>query len=452
MRQRNPLNKNSFMTLHRRNFIQSTLATGLIFGSAPSIHAAGKAKKYRTALIGSGWWGMNILKEAMAAGNCQVVALADVDSDVLELAAEKIKSLSGDTPKTYQDVRELIDKEKIDIAIIATPDHWHALNAISAIGAGAHVFVEKPTGHTIQESRAMLNAARAANRTVQVGLHRRIGPHYVSGMKFLKEGNVGDIGMVRMFVHSSGGKEKPTQNSAPPENLNWDMYCGPAPLRPYCRKIHPGGFRNYLDFANGTLGDWGVHWLDQVLWWSEEKYPKKIFSWGGRPIAGVAVLNEQEQTTDAPDAQIAVFEFESFTATWEHRKFAGNGTEKHSVGCYFYGTKGTFHMGWRDGWTFYPTDSKQPIVHQDAQHQEPDGHSIQLLWTDFIDAIESGKRPTCDIEVGHLATNMSLLGMLSYKLGRSIQWDGANEKVIGDEDANKLLRREYRSPWKYPTA
>ncbi len=440
------------MTLHRRSFVQSTLASGLLLGAAPRIHAANKAKKYRTALIGSGWWGMNILKEAMAAGNCTVVALADVDQDVLDLAAEKVTELSSDNPKTYQDVRELIDKEQIDIAIIATPDHWHALNAISAIGAGAHVFVEKPTGHTIVESRAMLNAARAADRTVQVGLHRRIGPHYVSGMKFLKDGNAGDIGAVRMFVHSGGGKEKPTANSKPPETLDWDMYCGPAPLRPYCRKIHPGGFRNFLDFANGTLGDWGVHWLDQVLWWSDEKYPKKIFSTGSRTISGEAILNEKEQTTDAPDAQIAVYEFESFTATWEHRKFAGNSAEQHSIGCYFYGTKGTFHMGWRDGWTFHPADTKQPVVHQDAQHSEPDGHSIKLLWADFIAAIESGKRPTCDIEIGHNATNMSLLGMLSFKLGRSIEWDGAKEKIIGDEEANKLLRREYRGPWKYPSA
>jgi predicted dehydrogenase len=440
------------MTLHRRSFVQSTVASGLLLGAAPRIHAASKAKKYRTALIGSGWWGMNILKEAMAAGNCTVVALADVDQDVLELAAEKVTELSSDKPKTYQDVRELIDKEQIDIAIVATPDHWHALNAIAAIGAGAHVFVEKPTGHTIVESRAMLNAARAADRTVQVGLHRRIGPHYVSGMKFLKEGNAGDIGAVRMFVHSGGGKEKPMANSQPPENLDWDMYCGPAPLRPYCRKIHPGGYRNFLDFANGTLGDWGVHWIDQVLWWSGEKFPKKIFSTGSRTISGQAILNDKEQTSDAPDTQIAVYEFESFTATWEHRKFAGNSAEQHSIGCYFYGTKGTFHMGWRDGWTFHPADSKQPVVHQDAQHSEPDGHSINLLWADFIAAIESGKRPTCDIEIGHNATNMSLLGMLSYKLGRSIEWDGATETVIGDDEANKLLRREYRGPWKYPEA
>ena len=445
------------MTLHRRSFVQSSvasglLASGLLLGAAPRIHATSKAKMYRTALIGSGWWGMNILREAMAAGNCRVVALADVDQDVLELAAEKVTELSSDKPKTYRDVRELIEKEQIDIAIIATPDHWHALNAIAAIGAGAHVFVEKPTGHTILESRAMLNAARAADRTVQVGLHRRIGPHYVSGMKFLKDGNAGDIGAVRMFVHSGGGKEKPSSNSPPPEKLDWDMYCGPAPLRPYCRKIHPGGFRNFLDFANGTLGDWGVHWIDQVLWWSDEKFPKKIFSTGGRPISGQAILNDKEQTTDAPDAQIAVYEFESFTATWEHRKFAGNSAEQHAIGCYFYGTKGTFHMGWRDGWTFHPADPKQAVVHQDAQHSEPDGHSIKLLWADFISAIESGKRPTCDIEIGHHATNMSLLGMLSYKLGRSIQWDGVTEQIIGDEQANKLLRREYRGPWKYPDA
>ena len=435
----------------RRRFIQSTALAGAT-AAAPSIHAQSKGKRYRTALIGSGWWGMNILKEAMSAGNTKVVALCDVDQDKLEIAAEEVEDVSGDTPKTYTDFRELIDEQEIDIAIVATPDHWHALNTIQAIEAGAHVFVEKPTGHTIGESRAMLNAARANDRVVQVGLHRRIGPHYVSGMKFLKDGNAGDIGMVRLFVHSRGGAERPTRNSKPPEQLDWDMYCGPAPLRPFNRKIHPGGFRNFLDFANGTLGDWGVHWLDQVLWWTDEKYPTHVFSTGGRPIKGEAVLNEKEQTTDAPDSQVATYEFESFTATWEHRRFAGSGAEKTSVGCYFFGTKGTFHMGWRDGWTFYPADGKKPMVHQDAQHNEPDGHSIDLLWADFIRAIETKSRPTCDVEIGHAATNLSLLGMLSYKLGRSIEWDGEKEQIVGDADANKLLTRQYRGEWVYPEA
>jgi predicted dehydrogenase len=445
------LRRDHSMSVPRRQFIKSAAAASVVLGGAPFIHAAGKAKRYRTALIGSGWWGMNILREAMAAGNTKVVALCDVDSDKLEIAAEEVEDLSGDQPTTYKDFRELLDKEEIEIAIVATPDHWHALNTIAAIDSGAHIFVEKPTGHTIGESRAMLNAARSNSRVVQVGLHRRIGPHYVSGMKFLKDGGAGDIGMVRAFVHSRGGAELPTPNSAPPEQLDWDMYCGPAPMRPFNRKIHPGGFRHFLDFANGTLGDWGVHWLDQILWWTDEKYPSHVYSTGGRPIKGEAVLNDKQQTTDAPDSQIATYQFESFTAHWEHRRFAGSSNAKTSVGCYFYGTKGTFHMGWRDGWTFYPADAKKPTIHQDAQHKEPDGHSVDLLWADFVQAIESGSRPTCDVQIGHDATNLSLLGMLSYNLGRSVRWDGEKEVIVGDDEANKLLRREYRGPWKYPT-
>ncbi|MEZ6090437.1 MAG: Gfo/Idh/MocA family oxidoreductase [Pirellulaceae bacterium] len=439
------------MPVDRRNFIYSATAMGAAI-AAPAIHGASKNRKYSVGLIGSGWWGMNILREALASGQTKVVALCDVDQDKLELAAEEVEDLSGDKARTYVDFREMLDAHSMDIVIIATPDHWHALGAIAALEKGCHVFVEKPTGHTIGESRAMLDIARATGRTVQVGLHRRIGPHHVSANDFLRQGNAGKIGMVRMFVHSSGGGEQPTRNSEPPETLDWEMYCGPAPLRPFNRKIHPGGFRNFLDFANGTLGDWGVHWLDQMLWWSEEKYPKTIYSTGGRPVRGEPVLTDAEQTTDAPDSQTAVYEFDSFTATWEHRRFAGNGPERHSVGCYFYGDKGTLHVGWRDGWTFYPSDSKKPIEHQDAQLQEPDGHNMQLLWADFLQAIESGKKPTCDVEIGHQATNLSLLGMLSLKVGRSIRWDGARETILDDDEANQLLTREYRGPWKYPSA
>jgi len=437
------------MSINRRSFI-ATSAAAATLAAAPKVHSASKDKQYRTALIGSGWWGMNILREALSAGQTKVVALCDVDSDKLELAAEEVNDLSGDQPNTYNDFRELFDKEEIEIAIIATPDHWHALNTLAALSAGAHIFIEKPTGHTIGESQAMLSAAQAADRVVQVGLHRRIGPHHTSGMEFLKQGGAGNVGLVKMFVHNRGGKETPTKNSQPPETLDWEMYCGPAPLRPYNRLIHPGGFRHYLDFANGTLGDWGVHWLDQMLWWCDQQAPLSVHSVGGRPVRGEAVLNEAEQTSDAPDSQVATYQFETFTAIWEHRRFAGDGPEKSSVGCYFYGDKGTFHMGWRDGWTFYPDDPKKPVVHQDSDLQEPDGHNLQLLWADFIQAIETGKKPVAGIEIGHQATTLSLLGMLSMKLGRSVRWDGDKQRIIDDEAANALLRREYRAPWVYP--
>ena len=148
---------------------------------------------------------------------------------------------------------------------------------------------------------------------------------------------------------------------------------------------------------------------------------------------------------------MASYEFDSFTATWEHRQFAANNAEKgENVGCYFYGTKGTFHMGWLDGWTFYPVGRGQKVIHEEPQLHQPDHQNIKELWADFLNAIKTGKRPVCDIEDIHWSTNMSLLGMLSYKLGRSIEWDGKKEVIIGDPEANKLLRRKYRRPWVYP--
>ena len=407
-------------------------------------------KKFRTAIIGSGWWGMNILREAMASERIKVVALCDVDENVLLNGIEDVKSENGDEPKGYKDYRDMLAEAKPEIVIIATPDHWHALQSIACCQAGAHVYVEKPTGHTVNVSRAMVKAAQNAGVVVQVGLHRRIGPHHVEAMEFLKSGKVGKVGMVRLFADSKGGPETPKPNSKVPEGLDWDMWCGPAPVRPFNTKMHPGGWRGFLDYANGTMGDWGVHWLDQVLWWSGEKGPKKVFCSGGRPIFGAPILNEKEQTSDAPDHQVATFEFEQFTAVWEHRKFAENNNEKHKIGAYFYGEKGVLHIGWRDGWTFYPVNAKEAPTHRDHQLQEPDGHNIALLWADFIQAIETGRKPVADIETAHRSSCLPMLGMLSWKAGRSIQWDAEKEQIIGDPEASKLLSREYRGPWKYP--
>ena len=266
----------------------------------------------------------------------------------------------------------------------------------------------------------------------------------MSAMKFLKSGKLGKIGMVRCFVHSAGGAGEKVPDSEPPQGLDWDMWLGPAPYRPFNTAIHPRGFRNFLDYANGTLGDWGIHWLDQVLWWTEEKWPKKVYSTGDRWI--------KTDTTDAPDTQIATYEFETFTCTWEHRRYGGNNAEKAPLGAYFYGTEGTLHLGWRDGWTFYPAKRGGQPYHEDPRLNAPDSQNIKELFADFLAAIKSGKRPACDIEIGHYSTNCALLGMLSLKIGRSIEWDGYRERVVGDPDANHYLKRPYRRPWKYPKA
>ncbi len=433
----------------RREFLRLASSASIAAGAAPFIRADSE-RTFRTALIGSGWWGKNILKEAIASKRCKVVALADVDASVLEVAADQVNDWTGSQPKAYADYRELLSKEKPEIVIVATPDHWHALNTIDALKAGAHVFVEKPTGHSIGESQAMLRAAREANRSVQVGLHRRIGPHHVNAMKFLKSGAVGDVGMVRLFAYGGGGKETPNRNEEPPQSLDWNFWCGPAPLRPFNKRLHPGGWRNFLDYGNGTLGDWGVHWLDQVLWWTEEPYPKRIFCAGGRPIKGEPVNDSRGQTTDAPDHLVATYEFEKFTCIWEHRQFADNAPDQHRIGAYFYGTNGTLFIGWRDGWSFYPAKKSDKAVHEDSQLQEPDGHNLALLWADFMQAIDGRKTPVSSIEIAHRSSVLPLLGMISWKTGRSLEWDAKREAIVNDADAQKLLAKPFRAPWVYP--
>jgi predicted dehydrogenase len=429
--------------MNRETFLKtSVLATaGLL--SRPFITFS-QVSKYRTALIGSGWWGMNILREAIRAGESQVVALCDVDTRQLQKTKQEVGKLCTDSPKLYSDFRELLAKEKPDIVINATPDHWHALITIAAMEAGAHVYLEKPISHTVNEGKAIVAAARRTGRVCTVGFHRRYSPHNVSGMEFIRSGKLGKLGMVRSFVHYGGdaGQKQPEQ--APPQELDWNFYCGPAALTPYNPTIHPRGFRQYLNFANGQLGDWGVHWMDQILWCTEQKAPKKIYSTGGRAI--------KQDSTDAPDHQVATFEFEDFTTTWEHRLFAANEAEKTNVGVYFYGTEGTFHMGWLDGWTFYPANKNKSIIHEDAKLNKPDEQNIDLVWADFLQAIKNKRLTRTDIEIGHRSTSMALLGMLSMKLGRSIEWDADKQIIVNDKAANQLLSRDYRGEWKYPKA
>ena len=447
------------MNMNRRQFLRSTAAASAVLGAVPLI-GQDAFGHYKTALIGCGWWGMNILGEALqyappppGGKKCRVVALSDVDQSHLDKAVDKVGKLTGELPRAYRDYRELLDTEKPEIVIVGTPDHWHALQTVDAVKAGAHVYVEKPISHTLREGRAMVNAARKYGRVVQVGFHRRVSPHNVSAMKFLRSGKAGKIGHVRAFVQYdwARGPQVATRNEDVPKGLDWDLWCGPAPLRPFNKQIHPRGFRQFLDYGNGMLGDWGVHWMDQILWWTEEKWPRRVFSTGGRPVLGPAVLLPDYQTTDAPDSQTATFEFESFTATWEHRVYAGNPTEKgENVGCYFYGTEGVFHLGWQSGWTFHPADKSKPVVSEPAQLHEPDQQNIKELWTDFMAAIRDHTLPVCDIETAHRSTAMSLLGMVSLKAGRSVQWDGAREVIVGDPYATTLLQRDYRPGYRYP--
>ena len=451
--------------MRRLEFIKNSLKATSAFSAFSLIRAADKVgRKYRTALIGAGWWGGNVLGEAMASGRCKVVGICDVDRRALDPSVERVAKLTGDHPGRYRDFRELLDKERPEIVIVTTPDHWHALPTIAAIKAGAHVYVDKPTAHTIGESQAMVRAARAHGRVVQVGHHRRMAPHMIRARDFIRAGGLGTIGMIRCHLNAGGtGPEEALPTRPVPPELDWDMWCDPAPLRPFnggnpsrpdegpgTRGIHPRGHRHYLDFANGSLGDIGVHWLDTALWITGETAPRRVHSTGGRPIKGPAVLTPDAQTSDAPDHQVVHYTFDRFTLTWESRLFGGNEAEKGDVaGMYFYGTKGTLQLGHRGGWVYYPSGGGAPQVEK-ASLNEPDAQNIRELWADFLAAIETGAKPVCDIADAHRATTCALLGMVSLKAGRSVGWDPVREVIPGDAEAAKLLRREYRKGWEYP--
>ena len=432
------------MAITRREFVRASAAAGALLAAPAVITAAKAGDRYRTALVGSGWWGMNIYREALASGQCQAVALCDVDDNQLEPALAEVGKLTSDQPRRYKDFRLLLEREKPEIVVVATPDHWHPLITIAAVKAGAHVYVEKPIGHTVNEGRAMVKAARASDRVVQVGTHRRVSPHNVSGMKFLKEGKAGKIGMVRAFVHYPGGPGAPTPDSEPPTGLDWDMWCGPAPLHAYNAKLHPKGFRLFLDYANGTIADWGVHWMDQILlWWTEEKCPER----SPRPAAGSSsTTTPQPPTPRWPASRSSRSRPPGSTASTR-------ATQPKSTILVVTSTAPRGRSTWagrRAGpSTRRPTSKKAPI-HQDPELHKPDDQNIRELFANFLRCIKTGERPVCDIEIGHRSTSMSLLAMLSLKLGRSIAWDGEKQVIVGDDAANQLLRREYRTPWIYP--
>lgn len=429
--------------MNRKDFLKtSAMATAGILSHPFITYAA--ASKYRVALIGCGWWGTNILREAVASGVSNVVALCDVDPNQMATCEKELNTWTSDKPKKYSDFRECIKEAKPEIVINATPDHWHALIAIEAMKSGAHVFLEKPIGHTVKEGSAILKTARDTGKICIVDFHRRYSPHNVSGQEFLKSGKVGLISEVRAFVNYSQGFGTQKPSKPLPEGMDWDMYCGPAKLIPFHSDMHPRAWRRQRNFANGTLGDWAPHWFDQILWWTEELAPKKISS--------ISTKKTRDDIQDVPENQLVTYEFENFICFWEH---SINNTrpvqQGENVGVYFNGTEGTFHMGWHGGWTFYPQKKGASIIHQDPQLDLPDGQNIKLVWADLLKSIETGKLPHADIAHGRQATNMSLLGMLSNDLGRSIEWDDKNDMIIGDPDANKLLTRDYRGEWVYPS-
>ncbi|GAA0574362.1 Gfo/Idh/MocA family protein [Rhizomicrobium electricum] len=436
-------------------------AAATFLSSGWSAYAA--PKPWRVGLIGSAWMGRCNLFALMQVAPVDVVALCDVDRLMLADMAARIAAFPDSMvrqtrkPEFYGDYRQMLKKHQFDIVIVATPDHWHALPAIAALKAGAHVYLEKPVTVDVAEGKAVLEAARAANRVVQVGTQRRASPPHIEARdRIVKEGRLGKIGHVELYglYHQRQASFPPV--TIPPKTLDWNTYVGPAPFVDYRPNIHPINWRSFREFGNGYIADLGVHFMDTVRWMLDLRWPKRISSVGGTYV-------DKNSPATVVDTQTAQWEFDDLLMSWTNREWAEIPDGPAGAwGAKLYGDKGTLTLG-SVNYEFVPVGGGDKLsgdltaemkkFPNDAKLLPMDRQLVPLTrpnMRDFIAAIEQKRRPVADIEEGYISTSSVILANMAMDLGRPIRWDGKAERVIGDEEAQRRLARPYRGPWKHP--
>jgi predicted dehydrogenase len=447
------------MAMNRRDFLKNSTVAALALSAFPSyaVRAAAETPR-RVGLIGSGWYGKSSLFRLLQVAPVEVVSLCDVDRRMLADAAEQVavRQASKKTPRTYSDYREMLKEQDLDIVLIATPDHWHALPMIAAVQAGADVYVEKPISVDVVEGQAMLAAARTYNRVVQVNTQRRSTPHLANARdRVIREGRLGKIGLIEIYCYYHMRTRENPPDIPPPDHLDFEMYTGPAPMRPFNKLIHPRSWRNFMEYCNGIVGDMCIHMLDMVRWMADLGMPRRISSTGG-------ILVQKDSKANTTDTQHATFDYGDLQVVWTHRTWGDPPDPKYPWGATFYGENGTLKASVMS-WDFVPRGDGQALQEdvvyeleqypEDKTEKDLERHVAPALrrhLKDFLAAIDNRGRPVADIEQGYMSSTACILANLSLQLGRSLEWDHAKGLVVGDEEANRLLRRQYRAPWVHP--
>jgi predicted dehydrogenase len=444
--------------MDRRQFLQSSVAAVAASALEGRAFAGGQEKPKRVGLIGCGWYGKCDLFRLIQVSPVEVVSLCDVDKKMLADAAEMVsaRQVSKRSPRVYADYREMLKEKDLDLCLVGTPDHWHALPMIAAVQAGADVYCQKPISVDVVEGQAMLAAARKYKRVVQIGTQRRSTPHLVEAReRIIKEGKLGKVGLVEIYCYYHMRARGNPADAPPPETLDYERWTGPAPMRPYNPLVHPRSWRAFMEYGNGIMGDMCVHMLDMVRWLLGLGWPKRVSSNGG-------ILVEKNTKANIPDTQLAAFEFDEVTVVWQHRSWGSTPDPKYPWGATLYGDKGTLKASVM-GYDFTPA-GKSESTHADVRyeldefpedktekdlekHVAPANRAHQK---NFLEAIASRGRPVADIEEGYISSTSCILANLALGLGRALSWDAEKGRIIGDEEANKLLRRPYRAPWVHP--
>ncbi len=445
--------------MNRRNFLK-TGAAGLAYsalaGGAAGLIAA--EQKKRVGLIGCGWYGKCDLFRLIQVSPVQVVSLCDVDSQMLGKAADMVatRQQSKQRPRTYADYRQMLAEKDLDIVLVGTPDHWHALAMIAAVEAGADVYVQKPISVDVVEGQAMVAAARKHGRVVQVGTQRRSTPHLVEARdRVIREGKLGKVAHAEVYCYYHMRTSENPPDTEPPAYLDYEMWTGPAPLRPYNKLVHPRSWRAFTEYGNGIVGDMCIHMYDTVRWLLDLGWPRQVSSAGG-------ILVDKQSKANISDTQTATFDHGDLQVVWQHRTWGDAPDPKYPWGATLYGDRGTLKVS-VNHYDFIPHGGGQPLsgealfeldqYPEDRTEQDLEQHvaaANRRHQQDFLAAIEKRSKPVADIEQGHISSASCILANLSAKLGRSVTWDSAQQLVVGDDEANRLLRRPYRTPWLHP--
>lgn len=445
--------------------MESRISRRTLLNAAGAAAAAGAAQAgtgpgegLRGALIGCGSMGRGNMAGFMRLG-ARVTAVCDVDQNHLQQAAAQVKETQGEAPAEFTDFRRMLERADIDVVIIATPDHWHALPFIHACETGRHVYLEKPVSHNIEEGRAMVAAARKFGTICQVGAWQRSNPDFVNAVRYIRSGRLGRVTMVKAWKTDwfSMGRNNP---QPPPPGLDWDFYLGPAARVPYTGKNAHFNWRWYFNTAGGNTGDWGVHMIDIGMLamnpTDDLVMPSEVVCSGGKLSSG----EEDDRTT--PDTQIAVYKFPGYVLHWEtgrrgqeyaYRKVppAGDGGPARPPqdildnGVCFITPEGRSLVVWRGGWMVRDTQGNE--IQKDLPEEPPPAAHM----VDWFECIRSKRQPRSSIYSMNQTTTVCHLANIAYLTGETVRWDSERSDLRGGRGKETLpYAREYRRPWELP--
>jgi predicted dehydrogenase len=435
----------------RRTFAKAgATAAAFTLTAAQTQRVLGANERIRVGFIGVANRGRQVLNAFMDHADMEVAALCDVAQSTLEATAQR----AGGKADLYGDFRKVLDRKDIDAVVIATPDHWHAIQTIWACHAGKDVYVEKPLSITIHEGSKMVEAARRTKRVVQVGIHRRSSKLYAQAADLVRANKLGKVTVSRCYhlsnMYPGGiGKAPPSE---PPKDLNWDLWLGPRPSRPFQATIAPYKFRWWDPFSSQVANN-GVHFIDLIRWMTGDEAPASVCAMGGRFAVDDdrTIPDTMQVTFQCPSGHLLLFgQYEA----------NGNAALPQPGYCELRGTQGTAYL---------KDDLINIIPERGGQFQDrkPRMEPMQLTASggslkttgnknlsltsqharNFLDCIKSRDLPVGDVEIGHRSTSFSLLANISLATGIRLEWDAKQERITNNQEANQLLHYEYRSPW-----